>query len=234
MLYYAQKGQPADPLARAQESEHDCEMDRQDNKERIPYEHYRAAFSQTDPLEASLRCNADYDSESQMFRLRLMGTPLEVKWPEGFVRAEGEAFENSQAATLVLRYLCEGGYARPTGKTLDYRQIPWGDVYYRQFEGRCLKRLAFGFGGRLEAFRGAMEKLGAEKAGSGDASYRFAFLDSLYVTFILWEGDDEFPPSAQILFDDNIPAAFTAEDCAVVGDISISRIKQLSGEGRPS
>ena len=45
---------------------------------------------------------------------------------------------------------------------------------------------------------------------------------------ILWEGDEEFPPSSQILFSDNFPVAFQAEDMAVVGDISINMLKALA------
>ena len=34
------------------------------------------------------------------------------------------------------------------------------------------------------------------------------------IQMILWEGDDEFPPSSQILFSDNFPVSFAAEDMA--------------------
>jgi hypothetical protein len=63
-----------------------------------------------------------------------------------------------------------------------------------------------------------------EKLDKSDAGYRFEFMSGLYMSFLLWEGDDEFPASAQILFDDNFPHAFTAEDIAVVGDVAISRL----------
>jgi len=46
--------------------------------------------------------------------------------------------------------------------------------------------------------------------------------------FILWEGDEEFPPSAQILFEDNFPYAYQAEDMAVAGDVSITTLKVLA------
>ena len=43
--------------------------------------------------------------------------------------------------------------------------------------------------------------------------------------------DDEFPPSAQILFSDNFPAAFTqGEDMAVVGDVTIDMLKALAAK----
>jgi hypothetical protein len=47
------------------------------------------------------------------------------------------------------------------------------------------------------------------------------------MSIIIWEWDDEFPSKAQILFDDNFPGAFSAEDTAVAGDICISRLKQM-------
>ncbi|MEG2633391.1 MAG: DUF3786 domain-containing protein, partial [Oscillospiraceae bacterium] len=38
---------------------------------------------------------------------------------------------------------------------------------------------------------------------------------------------EEFMPSAQILFSDNFALAFTAEDMAVVGDISIGALGKI-------
>ena len=101
-------------------------------------------------------------------------------------------------------------------------------MYFRNFQGRCLARLAFGFGNRLEDFRRGMERLHAAPVPSGDAAYQFEFLDNLFVRFILWAGDEEFPPSSQILFSDNFPQAFTAEDMAVVGDIAIGTLKEIA------
>jgi hypothetical protein len=68
--------------------------------------------------------------------------------------------------------------------------------------------------------------LNAEPLPQGDAGYRFEFLNGLYLSIILWAGDDEFPPSAQILFDDNFVFAFTAEDLAAVGEVVIDRLKR--------
>jgi len=42
---------------------------------------------------------------------------------------------------------------------------------------------------------------------------------------MVWEGDDEFPPNAQIIYSDNFETGFAAEDRVVAGDILISTIK---------
>ena len=207
-----------------------------DSKERMPYEHYMEIYRGLNPEDISSRANIPYNAESRTFTLRLMGVTYQVSWPDYEVRhldredlqyypLEGAA----NARLLVLRYLTEGAAAPATGKFLTYREVPWGEVYFKQFQGRCLFRLAYGFGNKLQKFREIMEKLGARKLPHGDAGYEFEFLNGLYLQFLLWEGDEEFPPSAQILFSDNFPVAFVmGEDMAVVGDVSIGALKALS------
>lgn len=43
---------------------------------------------------------------------------------------------------------------------------------------------------------------------------------------MVWEGDEEFAPTAQILYSENFADGFAAEDRVVAGDILISAIKQ--------
>ena len=206
-----------------------------DNKERIPLEHYLEEYRKLDPEEAALRCGVAYDPKNRQFHIRLLGYYYLVDFPEFDVHKEEEGQEGvflllSQAAAkiIVLRFLISGQMVKSAGKYLTYREVPWGEVYFRQFEGRCLARLKFGFGFKIDAFCAAMEKMGAEKISMGDAAYEFEFINGLHVRFILWEGDDEFPPSSQILFEDNFPYAYQAEDLAVVGDLSISTLKGLA------
>lgn len=207
-----------------------------DNKERIPLEHYLSEYRNIDPKEAAERCGVEYDEEKQQFHIRLMGFRYLVDFPEFAVHKEDENEEGAfllldmvPAKIIVLRFLISAQVVKSSGKYLTYREVPWGEVYFRQFEGRCLMRLKFGFGFKLDKFAEGMEKIpGVEKLSLGDVSYEFEFINGLHVRFILWAGDEEFPPSSQILFEDNFPYAYQAEDLAVVGDISISTLKALA------
>ena len=69
------------------------------------------------------------------------------------------------------------------------------------------------------------EKLGAKKLDHGDAGYELELLPGFVMQLIVWEGDDEFPPNAQLLYSDNFAEAFAAEDRVVSGDILISVVK---------
>ena len=207
-----------------------------DNKERIPFEHYLSEYQKLDPKEAAKRCGVEYDEERQQFHIRLMGYRYLVDFPEFAVHKEDEDEEGAfllldmvPAKIIVLRFLLSAQVVKSSGKYLTYREVPWGEVYFRQFEGRCLMRLKFGFGFKLDKFAEGMEKLpGVKKLSLGDVSYEFEFINGLHVRFILWAGDEEFPPSSQILFEDNFPYAYQAEDLAVVGDISITTLEKLT------
>lgn len=200
-----------------------------DSLTRMPLEHYTAQFASGDPEEMAVRCNVDYDPERRTFSLKIMDRTYTVTHPDFVCRNEdGSVCENANIKILILRYLNDGAYQAPGEGTITYHDFPWGDTYYRRFEGRCMKRMAYGFGYKLDVFESAMEKLGAEKLSMGDCAYKVEFMKDLYVCFILWGADDEFDPTCQMLFSDNFPRAFTAEDVAHVGDISISRIKEAA------
>ena len=55
--------------------------------------------------------------------------------------------------------------------------------------------------------------------------YELSIYPGYQIQMILWEGDEEFPPSSQILFSDNFPVSFAAEDMAVMGDVIIGSLK---------
>jgi hypothetical protein len=201
------------------------------NQTENPMRHYTAVYRDLDPQEISRRCNLEFDVEKSAFSLRILGTEYFAPYPEFTLLAQdGKEVPNPYEKILIIRYLCEGKFFPAHGKRLSYNEFPWGEVYFRNFEGRCLKRCASVFGRDIPGLKKTVEndpQLRAEPLNSGDASWRLEFLNNLYLTVILWQGDDEFPPSAQILFDDNFVFAFTAEDLAVAGEILIERLKGL-------
>jgi hypothetical protein len=193
------------------------------NHEQRSLEHFKGIYRTLNPEEIARRTNLPFDGGA--FHLRIMGAECTAAFPEFSLKDDGgNEIQEGWKNILFLRYLCEGKYVPAMGKQLSYREIPWGNVYYRNFEGRCLQRFARTFGADIDGYRRIMETspaLRAEKLDKSGAGYRFEFMSGLYITVYLWAGDDEFPAAAQMLFDDNFPAAFTAEDIAVAGEAVI-------------
>lgn len=202
-----------------------------DSKERMPWEHYSEQYRNADPKEIAERLHIPYDEEKGALTLTFFGTEYRITWPDfevthtaddiGFYPLE----EMIYAKILTIRFLLNGNASTGTGKFKTYREMPWGEVYLRQFDGRCIKRLAFSYGNRLADFRAIMEHIHAAPVSSGDAAYEVEIFPEYRVRMILWEGDEEFPPSSQILFSDNFPVSFQAEDMAVMGDVIIGALK---------
>ena len=127
--------------------------------------------------------------------------------------------------TFLLRYLLEGKQVAWGSQWKTFREMPWGELYIKPYTGRVLTRAAFTFGTRVEAFAKACEKMGARSLSNGDAGFEFDFLGGYKMRILVWAGDEEFPPNAQILYSDNFADGFQAEDRVVAGDILISVIK---------
>lgn len=205
-----------------------------DSKERLPWEHYLSQYQESDPEEIAARLGISYDEEQKYFTLKFLGTVYQISWPDFQVSHEADDMgfypleTMTYARTLTIRFLLNGAEASSTGKFKTYREMPWGEVYLRQFDGRCIKRLAFSYGNRIKDFQAIMEHMHCVPVKHGDIAYQLEIFPDYLVQMILWEGDDEFPPSSQILFSDNFPISFQAEDMAVMGDVIIGSLKSFA------
>ena len=180
--------------------------------------------------EASGRTGIPFNHEAGYFTMRLLYADYRLYWPEFRIESDTEnalALKSIPAQIFLIRFLLEGCASTGSGNFLTYREMPWGDVYLTPFTGRCLMRAAFTFGTRIKAFEGALEKMPVIMMKNGDVSCQMEIMPGYEVRFIVWEGDEEFPPNVQILYSDNFPQSFSAEDRCVVIDIAISVIKSL-------
>ena len=197
----------------------------ENNKEEVPFSHYEARFKDFDPADAVARlANVKWDGKE--FYVNLLGRIFAISHPDYAIRAlDGGNLPNLPTQTFLLRYLLECKDVAWGGEWKTFREMPWGELYIKPYTGRVLTRAAFTFGTRIAAFRTACEKMGATALTHGDAGYQLELLPGYFVQVLAWEGDEEFPPNAQIIYSDNFADGFAAEDRVVAGDILISTIK---------
>ena len=199
-------------------------MEIENNKEEVPFSYYENLFRALDPAETAGRIGVKWDGKE--FYVNLLGREYAISHPDYALRAlDGGKEPPLPTQTFLLRYLLEGKTVSDNGAWLTFREMPWGELYIKPYTGRVLTRAAFTFGTRIAAFKAACEKMGAVPINHGDAGFLFDFLGNYRMQILVWEGDDEFPPNAQILYSDNFADGFAAEDRVVAGDILISAIK---------
>ena len=203
-------------------------MQVQNNKEKVPFAHYEEKFAAIDPAEAAERCGVPF--EDGRFTVTLLGVPYQIAWPKYAITSQAEnafALRNLPCQTFLLRFLIGGRAAAPSAAYKTFREMPWGEMYIGPYTGRVLTRAAFTFGTRVEKFRAACEKMGAMAIRHGDAGFQFDVLGGYRMQIMVYAGDEEFPPSSQVLYSDNFETGFAAEDRVVAGDILISAIKAV-------
>ena len=200
-------------------------MEIENHKEEVPFAHYEALFKDLNPQEVLERL-PEVGFDGGAFQVTLLGRGFSITYPGcEFSAKDGGALPPLPTRTFLLRYLLESKQAAFGGAWKTFREMPWGEMYIKPYTGRVLTRAAFTFGTRVAAFKAAAEKMGAVPLKHGDAGYQFDLIGPYRMQIMVWEGDDEFPPNAQVLYSDNFAEGFAAEDRVVAGDILISTIK---------
>ena len=200
-------------------------MQIENHKEEVPFAHYEELFRSLNPEDALLRLKA-VKWDGKEFYVNLLGREFAISHPEYAIRALDEGkLPPLPVQTFLLRYLLESKDVLWLGNWKTFREMPWGEMYMKPYSGRVLSRAAFTFGFKLAAFRAACEKMGAQPVKNGDAGYEFDLIGGYKMRLLMWEGDEEFPPNAQVLYSDNFSEGFAAEDRVVAGDILISTVR---------
>ena len=125
---------------------------------------------------------------------------------------------------MLLHYINNASDIPLSGEKVAYGDIPSCMHYEPVFTKRVLKPLQNAFGYDKYAFLEAGLALGGKEEEYGDASFTLFAFPKVPITFILWQGDEEFPPSMKALFDPSITGFLPLEDIVVVSKLAASRI----------
>ncbi|HOE17469.1 MAG TPA: DUF3786 domain-containing protein [Syntrophorhabdaceae bacterium] len=125
---------------------------------------------------------------------------------------------------VILHYINTADGSPPGSSIVAYEDIPGCRHYQPVFEKRVAKPLQSAFGRDRYAFLDAGAAIGGKKEEYGDASITLFALPRIPITFILWEGDEEFRPLVRVLFDPSITGYLPLEDIVVISKLAASRI----------
>jgi len=141
------------------------------------------------------------------------------------VRADSGEEPSSFIQALLLAYLLTADGTTPSSRWIAYRDLPDGMFYAQAFRGYAEDRLVRELGPEgLVAFRRGAERLGGQPLEIGDAGYAFAVLPHLHLAAVYWEGDEDFPSRASILFEDSAPHYMSTDGLAILGSQLVSAI----------
>jgi hypothetical protein len=105
---------------------------------------------------------------------------------------------------MVLVYLTEAKETKPTHTWISEKDLKGGSTFFRGPHHLPVEELEALYGKNPDAFLKTGKKLGGHEILYGDKGFALEVFPKVPVAFILWKGDDEFPPKIGILFDSTI------------------------------
>lgn len=130
---------------------------------------------------------------------------------------------HTQILTVLLDHYSKATPVPLKNKLVKYKDIPGGYAYEGAFEKRAIQPIAEFFKDKPDEMIKAAELIGGLKGDIGDASFTVEALKGIQLTYILW-GAEEFPASANILYDESASNFLPTEDLAVLGELTTTRL----------
>ena len=154
------------------------------------------------------------------FSLPLFGRTVNVSYPD-LVACDTQTGLSLPVATqaLLLYYLNTADGTPPEGRWIAFAELSDGRFYNQAFQGYTGQELARRFGNDLTAFEWAASKLDGMKLGYDDAAFAFHILPRVVLAVVYHLGEEDFPPTCQILFDTSASHYLPTDVCAILGSM---------------
>jgi hypothetical protein len=176
--------------------------------------------------ERAKEAGADYQrwENGEKIVVHFFSEPYHIHFPQMEFSSPTKKTVSLVARILLLHYLMRADGSPLTGKWVGYKDIPGGLLYASVFARRVTEPLLRKFGKSAKGFREIGIKLGGEPGGVGDASFTLEVFSFIPFQYVLWEGDEEFPPTVQLLFDASVDHYLSLEDIVVLGQMATGRL----------
>jgi len=174
---------------------------------------------------------ADYKvirAEEALISLLLMNRVYQIRYPEGEVTCR----DNSQNVGLMkkailLRYLNNAKEAGGEEKLIGFNELPSGSFYNPAFSQSVVKPFIDFFGEVPQKLKWAAKRLGGIEIPFGDVGVKIPFLPKVKISFIIWKGDDEFPPDGKILFNSHIASYLSTEGVVIASAMTFNELRSI-------
>lgn len=187
-------------------------------------EEARTTLSQVKPGKLVLRSGCEQDADGN-FRLSFFWREYVASGDDFAVRRADTGDEMpSFIQSIILTYLATADGTTPSSRWIGFRELPDGMFYAQAFQGYSGGRLVRELEGGVEAFRHAAEQLDGEPLEVGDAGYAFTVLPRVRLALVYWEGDEEFPSQARVLFEDSASHYLPTDGLAILGSQLVGKI----------
>jgi uncharacterized 2Fe-2S/4Fe-4S cluster protein (DUF4445 family) len=179
--------------------------------------HTAATLAQEDLADRAAGLGIDPPGPDGSLKFRFLERRLRVAPPDFTVcDAESGAPAKAAEAALALHLLALPTPIAAGGEPIAFRELPSGPFYLGPFRSRSVVPLAATAGNDLDKLHAALDGFDWTAMPHGDFAARIRVLGNLFVTLVYHLGDEEFPPTADLLFDPSARRLLDADTAATL------------------
>ena len=195
---------------------------KESNYEKV-YAQFQDWFVKCPQEDIIKKIGGEFDEKN--LSLSFFGERCRISRGTGEITGEGEReIPVTERLTIMhhLRY-CKS-FAEEGSKMVPFREIREAAVFEKAYERSALEPLKKHFAGRSQELLKAGLELGGIREKYGDVSLTLHAFPKIRLAYIFWDGDEEFPPSANILFQDTIAQWTHPESVPTLAQIGTERL----------
>jgi hypothetical protein len=166
------------------------------------------------------------------FALEVWGQGAIFSFPAyiGYAARTNSSLPNTTQALLLYYFITADG-TTPEAHWISFADLPDGRFYNQAFQGYTGTELARAFKNDLDEFISAASSASGRRLRPdiqipGDSAFCFQALPRISVAVAYWLGDEDFPSSAQVLFEATVPHYLPTDVCAYLGSMLTRRLIQ--------
>ncbi|NLL39314.1 MAG: DUF3786 domain-containing protein [Clostridiales bacterium] len=135
--------------------------------------------------------------------------------------------------TVKLNIYTLFGYVSSLAKFKDnwvsFEDLKGTSPFAAAFKKGIIEPFARTFSGNIDRLQFAMEAMGGKKLPYSDMGYQVDAFKCIPVRFLFWEGDDEFPPQANMLFDSSATDFIHGESIVSIAMVGLAQLAEIAG-----
>jgi len=169
--------------------------------------------------------------EKDHLTLRYFGRKYGLRLSDfSIVPMEGDGLiaQNTRLTIYTLLWYCKPD-AHLTGDFRPFEALKGAGPFGPAFKKGVIEPFAAAFSGKTDALKQACTALGGKKLPISDVGFQINAFDCIPVQFYFWDGDDEFPAQANILFDYSCTDFIHVESIVPIASGGMHRIAECAG-----
>ena len=171
---------------------------------------YWERLSRIHPTDVCNRTEAVYNPRQEgfvlgVFNLRYLILPkarkiLRVEWNDQTAEEDLHSF----FYLMVLVYLLEAKEMKPAHTWVSEKDLKGGATFFRGPHRLHVEELETLYGKDPELFLQVGKRLGGSEILFGDKGFAIEVFPKVPLAYVLWKGDEEFPPRITVMFDPTV------------------------------